>query len=164
MSSPVLADLPDLALGAGGGHPLLDFDFTAFIQLGLFFVVAIIASQLIFKPYLKMREERTEKTDGARQKAAAMQAEADANLADYESKLAAARARANDERRKVRSDTAAYQRELADKTRSEIAQATAAADLKVTEQTAEARARLMPQAPELGKQIASQLLGREVGA
>lgn len=151
-------------LAAEAEHPLLDFDYTAFIQLGLFAVVAVIASQLIFKPYLKMRAERAEGTEGARQKAAEMQAQADANLADYEAKLAAARARANDERRKVRSETAAYQRELADETRAEIAEATAAAEARIREQSSEARAELLPKAPELGRQIASNLLGREVSA
>ena len=152
----------DLALAAGGGHPLLDIDGTAFIQLGLFAIIAIVASQLIFKPYLKMRGERAEGTEGARQKAAAMQAEADANLADYESKLATARARANDERRKLRTETAAYQRDLADKTRAEIVEANASADAKVAAESSAARETLLPKAPEIGQQIASRLLGREV--
>jgi F-type H+-transporting ATPase subunit b len=161
MTEPVLIDL---ALAASEAHPLLDWDSTAFIQLGLFAVVAIVASQLIFKPYLKMRAERAEGTEGSRQKAAEMQAEAAANLADYEARLAAARARANEERRVVRSDTAAYQRELADKTRAEIADATATAEQQVAEQSAAARGELLPRAPELGKQIASRLLGRELSA
>lgn len=152
------------ALAAKGGHPLLDFDYTAFIQLGLFAVVALVASQLIFKPYLKMRAERAEGTEGARQKAAEMQAQADANLADYESKLASARSRANEERRLVRSETATYQRELAERTRAEIAEITAEAETTIREQSAAARAELLPRAPELGRQIASNLLGREVSA
>lgn len=159
MNEPVL-----YGLAAEAGHPLLDFDYTAFIQIGLFAVVAVIASQLIFKPYLKMRAARAEGTEGARAKAAAMQAQADASLADYEARLASARARANDERRQVRADTAAYQRELADKTRTEIADGAAEAEETIRAQSAAARAELLPKAPELGRQIASNLLGREVSA
>ena len=154
----------DMALAAEAAHPLLDWDYTAFIQLGLFVVVAVVASQLIFKPYLKMRAERAEGTEGARRKAAEMQAQADANLADYEAKLAAARTRANEERRKVRSETAAYQRELADKTRADITEATSEAEARIRAQSTAARDELLPKAPELGRQIASNLLGREVSA
>ena len=39
-------------------HPLIDIDFTVFIQLLLFFVVAVIGSRLLFRPYLRMRDER----------------------------------------------------------------------------------------------------------
>ena len=159
MTPPVLA-----ALAATGEHPLLDFDYTALVQLALFLLVALIATQLIFKPYLKMRAERAEGTEGARQKAARMSAEADAKLADHDEKLAVARARANDERRKVRAEAAAHQRDLADATRTEIGESTAAAERAVAEQTAAARATLLPQADALGERIASRLLGREVSA
>lgn len=167
MTQPVLATLRSAtqsALASGGEHPLLDFDYTAFLQLGLFLAVAFLATQLLFRPYLKMRADRAEGTEGARKKAAEMTAEADAKLADYDDKLATARARANDERRKVRAEAAAHQREVAEKTRLEIAEATEEADRRLAEQSAAARDKLLPRAESLGLQIASRLLGREVKA
>ena len=149
---------------ASGGSPLLDFDGTAFIQFGVFVVVAIVATQFIFKPYLKMRDERDEGTEGARKEAAAMAAQADSNLSDYEAKLAAARDRANNERRTVRAEAVARERELGDKTRAEIAEATKAAEEKVEQEASAARAELLPKASALGHTIASRLLDREVQA
>lgn len=153
-----------LAVAAGGGHPLLDFDWTALIQLGIFFLAALAAGRLIFKPYLKMREARDARTDGARSEAASMTAEADASLESYESELGAARARANDERRKIRTEAATHQRELSEHTRGEIASATEAAEAKLRAETEAARAELLPKAADIGGQIAAQLLGREVSA
>ncbi len=149
---------------ASGGTPLLDFDGTAFIQFGIFLVVALVASKFILGPYLAMRDKREAGTEGARSEAAAMVAQADSNLADYEAKLAAARDRANDERRRVRAQAVAHQRELDDKTRAEISAATKSADAKVASELAAARAELMPKAATLGQNIASKLLGREVKA
>ena len=51
-------------------HPLIDIDHTVWIQLLLFFVVAFIASRLVFRPYLRMRDERTAGIEGARDEGA----------------------------------------------------------------------------------------------
>lgn len=169
MTAPILASIETTATSAklalaAGGTPLLDFDGTAFIQFGIFIVIAIVATRFIFKPYLAMTDEREAGTEGARKDAAAMAAEAESNLENYEAKLAAARDRGNEQRRLVRAEAAAHQRELDDTTRAEIADAIKAAEEKVASETETARAELMPKAAMLGHSIASQLLDREVQA
>lgn len=147
---------------AAAEHPLIDIDGTLLIQLGLFLVMAFLATQWLFKPYLRMRDERAEGIDGARQEAVALSAEADARMADYQDKLAAARARAYEEQRKIRAEGTSYQRELTEKARAESAKAVAEAQAKVEAETAAARADLMPRADALATDIASKLLGRKV--
>lgn len=150
------------AVAAGGGHPLIDFDYTVFVQLGLFLLMAFVATQLLFKPYLKMREERTAGIDGARREAKELEAEAEVRMADYEKRLAEARDRALDEQRKVRAEAAAHQREVTDKARQQAAQALEEAHGKVREQTSKARDELMPRADTLARDMVARLLGREV--
>jgi F-type H+-transporting ATPase subunit b len=143
-------------------HPLIDIDWTAFVQFGIFAVTALIATGLLFRPYLGMRDRRAAGIEGARGEAVRMTAEAEAKLVSYEQALAAARTRANEERRKVRGEAATHQREVTERARTEATQAMDAAKRRVAEQTASARAQLMPRAAELAAAIASRLLGRKV--
>ena len=157
MHQPVLS-----ALAAGGGHPLIDIDGTAFIQFGLFLIMAFLANQWLFKPYLRMREDRHEAIEGAQKKATELRAEADAHEAEYQAKLAAARSRAYDEQRKIRSEATAFQREVTEKARTEANTAIEEARGKIRDQAETARNELMPKAGSLARAIASKLLSREV--
>ncbi len=143
-------------------HPIIDVDGTVILQFGVFVLLAMIATKLLFKPYLAMREERDKGITGARQEAERLGAEADGQLADYETKLAAARAKAHDEQRKIRIEAAAHEQEVTGKARAEALKAIEASKAKVNEETEAARAELMPKADELANSIVAKLLGRSV--
>jgi len=145
-----------------GGHPLIDIDLTVIVQFVLFLVLFVIANKFLFQPYLKLRERRKEGIDGARAEAERMTAEADAKLADYEKSLAAARDRANEEGRKVRSAAAQHQQEVTDAARKSAQTAIDEAQTAMRTQTEAARAQLLPQADAIARALASKLLGREV--
>ncbi|MBT8495310.1 MAG: ATP synthase F0 subunit B [Deltaproteobacteria bacterium] len=157
MSTTVL-----LTVASGAEHPLIDIDYSVVIQLVIFLVTCFVATTMLFKPYLRMREERHAGMEGAREDAVKMSAEADSRLQDYEQKLAAARSRAQDERHKIRSEAAAHLAEVTDSARAEADKATKAARAKVNSETEKARTELLPKAEVLGQQIAARLLGREV--
>jgi F-type H+-transporting ATPase subunit b len=144
------------------GEAIIDIDWTAAVQLGLFLLLFLVCNALLFQPYLRLRARRREGIQGAREEAARMTAEADARLADYESKLAVARTRAGEEQRKVRSEAAAYERETTDAARKAAMKALEEAQAKVQRDTEAARAQLLPQANALAKTMASRILGREV--
>ena len=150
-----------LTLASAAEHPIIDIDNTAFVQFAIFVVMALVSTQLLFKPYLRMREQREEGMDGARKQAEDLSAEADAKLADYEQKLASARARAQEERRKIRSEAAEHLQSVTDKARSAAQAAVKAANEKVTSETEAARAELMPKADTLATDIVSKLLGKK---
>lgn len=147
---------------ASGGQPLIDIDLTAVVQFGLFVIIYLVANKLLFQPYLQLRERRKAGIEGAREEAERMTASADAKLADYEKQLAAARSRANEEGRKVRSEASAHEKEVTDKARAEAQKAIDEATAKMKQETEAARLQLLPQASTLAKQIATKLLGREV--
>lgn len=149
-------------VAAGGVHPLIDIDGTVFIQFGLFLLMALVATKLLFKPYLKMREERTAGIEGARREAKELENEAESRMGDYEQRLARARDTALEEQRKVRSEAAAHQREVTEKARAQAASALAEAHAKVADETGRARQELLPRADTLARDIVTKLLGREV--
>ena len=145
-------------------HPLIDIDHTVWIQLLLFFIVAFIGSRLLFRPYLRMRDERAAGIEGARDEAARLSAEADARLAHYEREISVARGKAQDERRTVRTEAAVRQREATEKARTDTSRAYEDARLRVERETNLARQQLMPRANEVAEDIAGKLLGRKVDA
>ncbi len=157
MTQPML-----LTLASAAEHPMIDIDATAFIQFGIFVVMALASTHWLFKPYLRMREERDAGMEGARKDAENLSAEADAKLADYEDKLASARARAQEERRKIRADAAEHLQTITSEARNAAQEAMAAANSKVVTETTKARSELMPKADALASDIVSKLLGRKV--
>jgi F-type H+-transporting ATPase subunit b len=152
---PVVATL-------AAGHPLIDIDLTVFVQFALFLVLFVVANKLLFQPYLALRERRKAGIEGARAEAERMSAQAEAKLVDYEKQLAAARHRANEEGRKVRSEGIAHEKAVTDQARAEAQKTIDEATAKMRTETEAARLQLLPQASTLAKQIASKLLGREV--
>lgn len=154
----------DTALGvaAGNSHPLIDIDGTVLIQWVLFGVMFLVANKLLFQPYLALRERRIAGIDGAKAEAERMSAEADAKLADYETKLAAARATAHEEQRKVRAEAAAHEREVTERGRLTAQKAMDEATARVKAETASARKDLAPQADAIAKRMVKRILGREV--
>lgn len=151
------------ALGvAASEHPLIDIDLTVLVQFVLFLVMFFVASSLLFKPYLKLKEARASGIEGARAEAERMTAEADGKLSAYEKDLAAARTRAGEEGRKIRAEAAAHEREVTDSARSSAVAALEAAQKKVRTETDAARGQLLSQADVLAKRMATKLLGREV--
>ncbi len=143
-------------------HPLLDLDYTVFVQFALFLILFLLANAFLFQPYLRLRERRRAGIEGAREEATRTSASADAKLADYEKQLAAARDRANEAGRKVRADAAAHERELTEKARATAHAAIDEAQQKMRAETDAARLSLLPEANTIAKRIASKLLGREV--
>jgi F-type H+-transporting ATPase subunit b len=147
---------------ASGGHPLIDMDLTVFVQFALFLILYLIANRMLFQPYLALRERRRSGVEGAREEAERMTAEADSKLTDYEKQLAVARAKGNEEGRKLRMEAIDHERDVTDKARTAAQKAIEEAQAKMRAQTEAARAELMPQAETLARQMASKLLGREV--
>ena len=152
---------PALQMLASGGA-LIDIDSTLFIQLVLFALFAFVATRALFRPYLRMRDEREAGIEGARAEATRLGAEADARLEDYQAKLAAARARAHNEQRRIRAEAAGRERELTDKARGEGIKSIDEARAQLATERQAVQKELLPRAEVIARQVAAKLLGREV--
>lgn len=151
-----------VTVAAGNSHPLIDIDWTVAIQGLLFFVMLALANKLLFQPYLQLRDKRIAGIDGAKAEAERMSAEADAKLADYEAQLKAARSRAADEQRKVRTEATQHEQQVTEQGRKTVQTALDQAMTRVQNDTKAARAELAPKAEVIARQMVKQLLGREV--
>ncbi len=145
-----------------GPPPLIDLDGTVFLQFGLFVLMLIVLSRFMFKPYLKTRQLRHDAIEGAREKAAKMDVEAQKTVADYEAKLATAKQKGGDARASLRAEAGERERAIIGAARDEANRATEAAKGRLATEAAEAKKQLDAQASALARQMASKVLGREV--
>jgi len=126
----------------------------------LFALMVPPVNQLVFKPIFRVLDEREERIDGTRARAAQLERETDDVLTRYESQVASVRAEAEQDRRSLlevaRGDAAGEtgsaraeaEREI-DRARQEVATALESA-----------RASLRGQSQELARQAAASVLGR----
>ncbi len=152
--------LPSLAAASEGGLVLVP-DPTVMLTLIAFFVLLIApANAFVFKPLLRVLDEREARTAGTRTKAERLEQEAAAILARYEEAVREAREEGERGRRALLT-------EVRSETQREIASARRAAEERLESARAEldaslesARGALRGQAQELARQAASQVLGR----
>ena len=143
---------------------LIDIDGTVFVQLGLFLLLTLILSRFLWRPYLRVRGERTSRIEGYREEAARLEADAAARLARAEAALAEVRRNGSGERAVARAEAQAREQTL-------LAEANAVAQRELADARAllEAglaleRPKLEQQAREAGREAARRILGREVVA
>ncbi|MCX6550857.1 MAG: ATP synthase F0 subunit B [Acidobacteria bacterium] len=136
--------------------PNLSVIFVIFAVL----LLAIVLDRVLFKPLLRVMRERETAVKSAIELAESAAAKAQAATAQFDANLGAARAdiyKQMDERRKA-ADT--YRGELMAKTRSDVDAQLADARATLQAQTDQARATLDREAEQLGRDIATKVLGR----
>jgi len=142
--------------------PLIDVDGTLYVQFALFLIMLLILSRVLFKPYLKLRDDRHKGIEGAREEAHGMEGKARQIVADYDAKLTAAKQRGAEERQRLRTEGAIHERQVLGAARDEAQKALDGARGKIASDSAAARAKLEQESTALTRQIVKKILGREV--
>jgi F-type H+-transporting ATPase subunit b len=143
---------------------LLDLDNTVFVMLGLFLVLALILSKWLWKPYLRVREERVRRVEGARAETEALETNSAGRLASIEAQLAEARKAGQAERASVRAQALAREQQVVAQAQAAAQKMLAEARAKLDATLAAERARLADSAATLGREIAEKALGRRLAS
>jgi F-type H+-transporting ATPase subunit b len=159
VSSLALASAPQ-----AGEAQLLDVDGSVFIMLGIFLVLLLILWQFLWKPYLRVRDERVARTDGARATAAELEREAGARLGRIEAALAEARRQGNAEMAKLRLEAQAKEQQVIAESQQAARKMMAEARAKLDASVAAEKANLKTETDLLGRQIAEKALGRRLAS
>ena len=139
---------------------MLTPDITTLWVVAFLLLCTFLLNTLVFKPILRIIDERVAAVRGAKELADASAQKAAAAAAEYDQKLNIARAevyRQMDEMRKAALDKRA---ELLASTRATVEQELRAAAARVQQESAEARAALDRDASTLAGAIVSRVLGR----
>jgi F-type H+-transporting ATPase subunit b len=139
---------------------LLTPDITTLWVVGFLLLCTYLLNSLVFKPILRVIDERTTAVRGARELADSAAQKATAAAAEYDHKLNSARAevyRQMDDMRKTALDKRA---DLLASTRATVEQELQTATARVQQESSEARAALDRDASNLAGAIVSRVLGR----
>jgi F-type H+-transporting ATPase subunit b len=142
---------------------LIDVDQTVFVQLGIFLLLALVLWRLLWRPYLRVREERVTRVDGYRQQAAKMDADAAERLAKAELALTEVRRHGSSERATARAAAQVREQEVLAAANAEAQKTLAAARARLDATLASERAKLEAQTREVAATAARRILGRELG-
>jgi F-type H+-transporting ATPase subunit b len=156
--------LPSLLATAPQVHEpqLIDLDGTIFVQLGLFLLLVAVLYRFLWKPYLRVRDERVTRVEGYREEAARLDAEAEARLARLEADLAEARRIGVGERAVARAEARAREQTLMAGAQAAAQKTLAEARAQLDATLAAERPKLQQHAVEIGREAARKILGREV--
>lgn len=150
-----------LAAHAAGGELVLVPDLRMMLALIVLFLLLIAPThRLIFKPLLRVLEEREERTAGTRARAARIEEEAREVLARYEREVAQTRDDAERQRRTTLEQVRGESQQLTGSARTSAEQAQAAARRELAAALDGARGVLRERAQELAREAASRVLGR----
>lgn len=148
------------ALLSGGS--IIDLDGTVFVQAAMFFVAFVMLYGLVFKPMVALLDARDAAIDGAKGEAKHLEAEVTAKQAAFEVELRRVRGSSNEERERLRGEGQELERHLLERVRGETASQINEAKERLDHEARAARKELVDQRPELAREIASRVLGREV--
>lgn len=134
-------------------------DFTFVIQLVTFFILYLVLSRLLFAPFMEVLDERSARTAGDIEKAAASRAEVETMFARVDGELARARASANAEVEAVRAQTRDEAAKLFQNAQNDAASRLAELRQQVAKATTDARGALAGEARTIADTMVAAVLG-----
>jgi F-type H+-transporting ATPase subunit b len=147
-----------------GEQQLLDIDSTVFVMLGLFLLLAFILTRWLWKPYLRVRDERVRRVEGARAEAERLEANSAGRLARIEAQLAEARKAGQAERAQLRAQALVREQQIVTEAQAAAHKMLAEARTKLDAALTTERGRLEASAATLGREIAEKALGRRLAS
>jgi F-type H+-transporting ATPase subunit b len=142
--------------------PLIDLDGTVLLQFAIFVTMVIVLHTLVFRPYLKVRQEREKGIGGAREEARSMEARAAAAAAEMEAKINKAKQRGDQERSHLRTEAAAHGRQVLGAAREAAQKTVTSARAQAHAEEQAARTRLLAETEPLAREAVRRILGRAV--
>lgn len=141
---------------------MINLDITFVFQLVNFLVLMLLLNQFLYKPVRKVLAERAGQISGAKEKSAAVDAEVQEKMAEYEARLRAIRSSAADERGALKKEAQAQENAILDKAKAEASDKVAAIKARVAKEAEDARRLLKDSAQTLSAEICEKVLGRSL--
>jgi F-type H+-transporting ATPase subunit b len=128
--------------------------------LALFAVLVWPLNAVLWRPLLRVLDERRERIEGTRARAQKIAAEAEDVLGNYQRAIEQARRVAEADRRELLDGTRQDQAQITGEARRAADAEVAAARARVAASVEQARAELQPAAADLAREAAARVLGR----
>ncbi len=144
------------------GGVVMDIDRTMLVQSCVFIFLIVVLSPLLFKPVLRLLEERERRTEGARRDAREMQDKAENLLLRYQAKLEDVRRAAAQERERLRAETLQLESTILGEARAATAKLVEQGRAQIEREVTKIRSEMGVHSQAIAREIGSKILGREV--
>lgn len=153
--------LPGTALAAGGGALNLIPD-PAILAGNLVVFTALIypVNRLLIAPLVRVLLERERRAHGNLSRAANLREQAAAQLADLETRLRAARARAHEQRARILAEAEVEERRILEAARADAAATVDEVRTAIAAELDAVRSELQAESRSIAAELASRILGR----
>jgi F-type H+-transporting ATPase subunit b len=141
---------------------LIEVNFTLFIQAFNFFLLLIILNKILYKPILKILEEREQRIDGQQQQAKKITEDGQVLESDYNKKLYNAKIEAMNTKNAARSAASEQANGIIDASRKKAEEIINQMQQQMVSELAQAKKELEPELSVMSATIAQQILGRKV--
>ena len=139
---------------------MIELDRTVILQLAIVLFLMVILSTIVFKPFLKVLQERRDWVDGAEKKAKELQQRTEELTEKYRQAMAAAQAQGANIREEIRKESLAREMEILQRAMKGASGFLGEMKAKIQEETRVARGSLRLHAANLSREIAEKILGR----
>jgi len=141
---------------------MIEIDQSLVLQIVNFIIFLVILNYLIFKPVVRVLEERRQRIDGTMEKAQEMESEIEKKLEEYEGRINEAKALAANEREALRREGENLSEEIVEKARMALARDIPIVRDQIARESDRVRRELESKAHIVAKDIASRVLGRDI--
>src|SRR5512136_928233 len=132
---------------------MIDLNFTVIFQLAIVLILMVALSSLVFKPFLRVVEERKDWIEGAEKKARALQQRSEELMERYQDSMSAAQAQGASIREQIRKEGMTQETEILQKAMEEANRFLEGMKGKIQEGSQNARAGLRLQARNLSREL-----------
>lgn len=141
---------------------MIEINFTIIIQALNFFLLVLILNKLLYKPILKVLEEREKRIDGQQQEAKKIIEEGQALLVDYNQKMYNAKIDAMNTKNAARNAASEEANVIISESRKKAEEIISQMQQQMASEMAQAKKELEPELGSMAATIAQQILGRKV--
>jgi len=125
-------------------------------------ILMVALSGMVFKPFLRVLQERRDWVEGAEKKARELQQRTEELMERHRDSMSAAQAQGASVREEIRKEGLAREAEILQKALEEANRFLEEMKAKIQEESQTARAGLRLQARNLSREIAAKMLGRSI--
>jgi F-type H+-transporting ATPase subunit b len=141
---------------------MIELNFTLIIQLVIVLSLMAILTQILFKPFLSVLQERRNRIEGAEKRAKDLQQQAEELIERYREAIASGQAQGAGIRDEIRKTSLAEETEILQKAMDEANRLIQEVKTRISEEARAARIDLRLQAQNLSREITEKILGRSV--
>ncbi len=141
---------------------MIDLNLTIIFQLFLVLILMVALSQIVFKPFMRVSEERRNWVERAERKARELQQRTEEIIQRYRDSMAAAQAEGTTIREEIRKTAATAEIDILQRAMNEANRFLEEMKAKIQEEARAARASLRLNSQNLSREVAEKILGRAI--